>query len=71
MRYTNLCILLITLLLLWYAGRPRFDRRPTDTQVLANWPSVVRWTVSNLSDAVVAWYHDGSPIFVSASKLTS
>jgi len=50
-------------------GRPRFDQRPSDTQVFENWPTVIAWTVSDLSDPVVAWYRDGSPIFVSRSTI--
>jgi len=34
---------------------------------MANWPSVIEWTVSNLSETEVAWYRDGAHIFISAS----
>ena len=54
----------------WYgrAGRPRFEQRPSDEQVLENWPTHIAWTVSDLSDPLVAWYRDGSPIFVTRSR---
>jgi len=49
-----------------YAGQPRFGQRPTNTQLLANWPSVIAWTLSDLSGPVVVWYRNGSYIRVSA-----